>query len=99
MANLEDTVRSAAPGGSIAKPLLIALSLYWLRAHCFEEAAQALPRARGRHQHPTKGLGACSEDWVDCWTNYRRVAWATWSIPGLVPGKISRSHLNSLAQR
>ena len=26
---------------------------------------------------------------MDCWTNYRRVAWATWSIPGLVPGKIS----------
>ena len=82
MAGLEDTFRSAAPGGSIAKPLMLAYSPYSPRVLCLEGVVQVPPRPRGRNQLLTKGRVVCSADWVDCWTNYRRVAWETWSIPG-----------------
>ena len=99
MANLEDTIRSAAPGGSIAKPLLIALVALLASGALFRGSSTGPASGTGSSPTSDEGAGGLLGGLVDCWTNYRRVAWATWSIPGLVPGKISRSHLNSLAQR
>jgi hypothetical protein len=77
MAGLEDLVRSSAPGGSIGKPLMLAL-LALLASGALFRGSGTSPAATTGSQ-PTsdaKERVACSEDWVDSWTNYRRAGWA-----------------------
>lgn len=72
MAGLEDLIRSSAPGGSIGKPLLLALLALLASGALFRGGTQGPLRLRGRHRHRAKGLVACSEDWADYSTNYRK---------------------------
>jgi uncharacterized protein YidB (DUF937 family) len=56
MANLEDTIRSAAPGGSIAKPLLIALVALLASGALFRGSSTG--PASGTGSSPTSDEGA-----------------------------------------
>ena len=56
MANLEDTIRSAAPGGSIAKPLLIALVALLSSGALFRGSSTG--PASGTGSSPTSDEGA-----------------------------------------
>ena len=82
MAGLEHMFRSAAPGGSIAKPLMLALLALFASGALFRGGGTNA--ATTTRSQPTSDEGQVVRwaDWVDCWTNYRRVAWETWSIPG-----------------
>ena len=100
MASLEDTIRSAVPGGNVGKPLLLALLALLASVHSvLGEAAPAPPRMQGPSRPPARALVVCSEDWADCWTNCRRADWGMWPIPGSVLAKISRSRRDNSARR
>ena len=88
---LEDTLRSSVSGGNIGKPLMLALLALLASGALFRGGGAGQPAPMVRNRHPTKGLVACSEVWVGCWTSSRRVVWAMSPIPGSVRAKISRS--------
>ena len=98
MASLEDPVRSAVPGGSVGKPLLLALLALLASGALFRGggAGAAAPQGPSR---PPQALVVCSEDWADCSTNCKRADWGMWPIPGLAQAKISRSRPDNSAQR
>jgi len=56
MASLEDTIRSAAPGGNIAKPLLLALIALLASGALFKKGSAA--QTPGAGPQPTSGEGA-----------------------------------------
>jgi hypothetical protein len=70
MANSEDAIRSAVPGG-IAKPLMLAVLALLASGALF---------GGGKESSATKALtpdeepAACSEDWAGCLINCRRAA-------------------------
>jgi hypothetical protein len=62
MANLDDVVRSAVPGGNIAKPLMIALLAYLPQAPCSRVAGRRVRRRSRSRLPPTKDPVVCSQD-------------------------------------
>jgi hypothetical protein len=74
MAGLEDMFRSAAPGGSIAKPLMLALLALLASGALFRGGGSSAATTTGSQPLLMKGRAVCWADWVDCWTNYRTVA-------------------------
>ena len=67
MAGLEDLIRSSAPGGSIAKPLMLALLALLASGALFRGAVtERQLRPQGRNRLPTKVRVACSGDWAGC---------------------------------
>ena len=57
MANLEDTIRSAAPGGSIAKPLILALLALLASGALFRGAGTRPAASTGSPPTPDEGAG------------------------------------------
>jgi uncharacterized protein YidB (DUF937 family) len=57
MANLEDTIRSAAPGGSIAKPLMLALLALLASGALFRGAGTGPAASTGSPPAPDEGAG------------------------------------------
>jgi uncharacterized protein YidB (DUF937 family) len=57
MAGLEDMVRSSAPGGNIAKPLMIALGALLASGVLFRGGGAGQPAAAGSHPTSNEGAG------------------------------------------
>jgi hypothetical protein len=90
MAGLEDLIRSSAPGGSIAKPLMLALLALLASGVLFRGGSTASSATTGSQPTSDEGAGGgCC----------RKAALAMLPIPGLELGKISRSHRNNWARR
>jgi hypothetical protein len=62
MAGLEDLIRSSAPGGSIGKPLMLALLALLASGALFRAVVRAPLGQQRRNRHPTKERVACLED-------------------------------------
>ena len=102
MANLEDTIRSAVPGGSVGKPLMLALLALLASGALFKgsgsgSGAAAKPGAPSRP--PATALAVCSRDWAGRSINCRLADWEASPIRGSVPGKINRSRRASSVPR
>jgi hypothetical protein len=82
MAGLEDMFRSAAPGGSIAKPLMLALLALLASGALFRGGGSSAATTTGSQPLLMKGRVVCWADWVDCWTSYRRADLVVLPIPG-----------------
>ena len=81
MAGLEDLIRSSAPGGSIGKPLMLALLALLASGVLFRGGGTSAP-SRGRNRHRMTARVAYSEDWAVYRTNCKRVGSAMLPIPG-----------------
>ena len=57
MANLEDTIRSAAPGGSIAKPLMLALLALLASGALFRGGSKGPTASTSSPPTPDEGTG------------------------------------------
>jgi uncharacterized protein YidB (DUF937 family) len=57
MAGLEDTFRSAVPGGSLGKPLLLALMALFASGALFKGSSPAPAATPGSHPAPSDGAG------------------------------------------
>ena len=75
MASLEDTSHSAVPGGSVGKPLMLALLALLASGALFRGGGAGATTSAGPSRPLTKALAVCSEDWADCWTNCKRADW------------------------
>jgi hypothetical protein len=82
MANLEDTIHSAVPGGSVGKPLMLALLALLASGALFRGGGAGAATNGGPEPTSNEGAGGllgglavCSEDWADCWTNCKRADW------------------------
>jgi hypothetical protein len=67
MAGLNDMIRSAFPGGNVAKPLMLALGALLASGELCSVKAQDRPPARARNRRRTRVTPAeCLADWADC---------------------------------
>ena len=94
MAGLEDLIRSSAPGGSIGKPLLLALLALLASGALFRGGSTPAP-STGSPPTSDEGAGGLLGGLGGLLDNCRRAVWAMWLIPGWVLGKTSRYHLNN----
>ena len=99
MANLEDTIRSAAPGGSIAKPLMLALLALLASGALFRGSGAAAAASSGPQPSSNEGAGGPLGGSGGLLDKLQKAAWAMWRIFGLVPAKINRCRIISSVQR
>jgi len=98
MAGLEDLIRSSAPGGNLAKPLMIALGALLASGVLFGGGNAAQPTT-GAKQVRAKVLVVSWRDLVGYWPNCSRAGSATRRILGSAPAKINRYRLANSVRR
>jgi hypothetical protein len=99
MAGLEDLIRSSAPGGSIAKPLMLALLALLASGVLFRGGSAGSSATTGSQPTSDEGAGGLLGGLGGLLDKLQKAALATLPIPGLEPGKISRSHRNNWPRR
>src|SRR6516165_1224523 len=98
MAGLNDLIRSTGQGGSIAKPLLLGLGALLATNLLFGGKGQTAS-AGAQPTTDTSDPGGVLGGLGGLVNKRSREGLATWSIPGSVPGKISRFRLVNLVRR
>jgi hypothetical protein len=98
MAGLNDLIRSSAPGGSIAKPLMLALGALLASGVLFGGKGQTAS-AGAQPTSDTGDAGGVLGGLGGLLNKLQQGGSATRPIPGSVPDKINRPHLVSLVRR
>ena len=99
MANLEDTIRSAAPGGSIAKPLMLALLALLASGALFRGGSKGPTASTSSPPTPDEGTGGLLGGLGGLLDRLQKGGLGNVAIPGSVPVKISRCRIISSVQR
>ena len=98
MAGLNDLIRSSTQGGSIAKPLMLALGALLATNVLFGGKGQTAS-AGAQPTTDTNDPGGLLGGLGGLVNKLQQEGLATWSIPGSGPGKISRFRLVNLVPR
>ncbi len=99
MANLEDTIRSAAPGGSIAKPLMLALLALLASGALFRGAGTGPAASTGSPPAPDEGAGGLLGGLGGLFKKLQKGGLGNVVNSWLAPVRISRCRIISSVQR
>jgi uncharacterized protein YidB (DUF937 family) len=97
MANPEDAIRSAVPGG-IAKPLMLAVLALLASGALFGGGGKESSATKEPHPTPDEGAGGLLGGLGGLLDKLQKGGLGDVASPGLVPAKISRSRLGSLVR-
>src|SRR6516165_3881675 len=99
MSGFDDMIRSAAPGGNIGKPLMIALGALLASGALFRQSGAGQTTSVPTQPTSDEGAGGVLGGLGGLLNKLQQGGLATWPNLGSVPDKISRSHLTSSGRR